>query len=236
MFSFSNYLRLREMPEAGDWSIGCVHSWLGSGLSMELTIKPWFTERTFSLSHLVDNYDLATIHAWPLFTGCLIGKGLSDAPSVHLSAFLTQLSHHAMSQAGVNRPVYGFRNLAVAACGGVMRRRKPICGRSSNMRRTLEQHGLPGGVATTSIGIIDLIHWSYDLGLFTIDNVAKPLAGVYRDLIHEYQAASFFNAPVFDFGKEFLPVITRRLRPECGIEQNQATTTWQSFTRYLNWL
>ena len=194
--------------------------------------RPWFTGQTFDYRHLAAAYDAVTIHAWPMFTSCLMRGSLADPPSVHLSAFLTRLCRHLMRSSRVKKPVW-VQEFGCSRLWGTDAEKEFY------MRGSVEHAARAGATWFTWWCSHDIDRryrfdpLEYDLGLFTTDNRPKPLAMIYRDRIREYQDGVECDGRAFDFGEDFAPGATRQLSPEQWMEQNLETTTWHAFDRYL---
>jgi len=224
-------------PEAGNAWGDNLTGWLrpkmgGRWLVNGIDHRPWFAGQTFDFRHLVSAYDAVTIHAWPMFTSCLMRGGLADAPSVHLSAFLTRLCRHLLRNKGLNKLVW----VQEFGCSGLWGSEVE---QQVYMRGSVD-HAVRAGATWFTWWCshdIDRIYrfdpLEYDLGLFTADNHPKPLAHLYRDLIREYRDGAACGDNDFDFGGDFAPEVTRQLPPEQWLEQNLETTTWRVFERYL---
>jgi endo-1,4-beta-mannosidase len=198
---------------------------------------PWFTGRTFSPQHLVTAYDAVSIHAWSKFTSCLERGGLADPPSLNLSAFLTHLCRHLMARAGVSKPVW----IQEFGCSDLWgdESSKAIYMRQSIVRAI--QAGATWFTWWCSHDVERRYRFDpleYDLGLFTTGNQAKPLAGVYRELIQEYASAPVItplpsNEALPEIEADFSPMTLKRLPPEEEANQPLETTTWRLFDNYL---
>jgi endo-1,4-beta-mannosidase len=75
-------------------------AWLVNGVDH----TPWLAGSTFSLGHLVSDYDAVCLHTWPKFSGCLQRGRLDEPVCCLMPAFLTQLARlHAPDP---TRPVW----------------------------------------------------------------------------------------------------------------------------------
>lgn len=194
--------------------------------------NPWFNGLTFSARHLVEEYDAVTVHAWPLFTGCLLRGGLADAPSAHLSAFLTQMCRDQMSRAGVEKPVW-IQEFGCSSLWGSEEEK------AAYLAASVENAVRAGATWFTWWCSHDIDRQfrfdplEYDLGLLSTENSEKPLAAIFRNLIREYRHSPAETAPLFPFDPSFEPALIQQLGPGNGIAQNLQTTAWREFDRYL---
>lgn len=194
--------------------------------------NPWFAGNTFTAAHLVETYDAATVHAWPLFTGSLLKGGLADPPSLHLSAFLTHLCRHLLKSANLNKPIW-IQEFGCSSEWGAEREK------AAYLRGSVEYATKAGATWFTWWCSHDIDKryrfdpLEYDLGLFTTENQPKPLAHLYRELIQEFANFTLSPEPIWDFGDNFFPAITHQLPPEKWVEQNLETHTGKLFERYL---
>lgn len=194
---------------------------------------PWFTGRTFSTTHLVQEYDAVAVHAWPMFTACLKRGALDEAPSCHLSAFLTHLCRHAMSEAGTERPIW----IQEFGCSGLWGTEKS---KEVYLRESV-RHAVHAGATWFTWWCSHDIDRSYqfdeleyDLGLLNTDNSEKPLAKVFRELVEIHAEPQVQLEEIYSgFGAQFTPAITKQLPGSQWLEQNLETTTWKVFDRYL---
>jgi hypothetical protein len=187
---------------------------------------------TFDYRHLVAAYDAVTVHAWPMFTSCLMRGGLADAPSVQLSAFLTRLCRHLMRHEGVDKAVW----IQEFGCSGLW---GSPAEQEAYMRESVK-HAVHAGATWFTWWCshdVDRLYrfdpLEYDLGLLTTNNSSKPLAIVYRDLIRDYENGVAPGGCGFDFETDFVPAAIRKFPPEQWMEQNLETTTWRAFEHYL---
>ncbi len=194
---------------------------------------PWFTGRTFSTGHLIENYDAVAIHAWPMFTSCLLRGGLADAPSAHLSAFLTHLTRHVMAQSGKEIPVW-IQEFGCSSLWGSEKSKEVY------LRQSVGHAVQAGATWFTWWCSHDIDRGyqfdplEYDLGLFTTDNQPKPLAHVFKELIATYADQFVIRNQLYPgFGPDFKPAITKVLPNAQWLEQNLETTTWPVFDEYL---
>lgn len=226
------------LPASGDaWGRKLV-AWLrprmgGKWIANGVDHIPWFTGAAFSPQHLVESYDIASIHAWPLFTGSLLRGRLDGRPSIYLSSFLAELCRHEMERSGTERPIW----IQEFGCSDLWGNSEE---KECYMRNSVK-FAIDAGVSWFTWWCshdIDRAYrfepLEYDLGLLTTDNSPKPLAAVYREIIREYRDCQAVPGPVFDFGADFTPGILRKLAPEAWLEQNLETTTWHAFERYLD--
>lgn len=240
-FDFGNEINVLvpDLPPAeGDaWGVKLAQ-WLrpkmgGKWLVNGVDHHPWFTGRTFSARHLVENYDAVTVHAWPYFTSALRRGGLADLPAEHLSAFLTHLCRHTMKQADVEVPVW-IQEFGCTKTWGTEEEG------AEYLRKSVENTVRAGATWITwwcSHDINPAYKFDpceYDMGLITMDNKIKPLGEIYKDLIHDLANAEITVESLYQgFGDDFKPAITATLPPGQWLEQNLATTTWQKFDEYL---
>ena len=199
--------------------------------------NPWFNGGVFTTRHLAADYDAVTIHAWPLFSGCLKRGGLTDAPSTQLSAFMTCLARHASAQSGVTRPIW----IQEFGCSGEW---GSLPERETFLRQSVPNAIQAGATWFTwwcSHDVQQRFRFSpleYDLGLLTVENKPKPLAAVYRELITEFSNAPLPKpiAPeqaIPGIEADYAPRMLRKLPGEQWIEQNFESTTWPLFDRFL---
>lgn len=206
--------------------------WIVNGVDHQ----PFFRENVFSLPHLIEAYDAVCIHAWPKFTGALLRGGLADAPSQHLSAFLTHLARHFLN--GEPKPVW-IQEFGCSDLWGSGEEKERY------LRRSVELAAVAGATWFTWWCSHDIEpqyrfqELEYDLGLFTTGNQPKPLAHVYRELIAQWADAPPSTPPdpaavLGDLPTDFAPRALRELPPKQWLEQNLETTTWKLFDVYLH--
>jgi len=202
--------------------------------------NPWFNGCTFSTRHLAADYDAVCLHAWPLFTGCLLDSKLDGSRSIHLSAFMTYMARFAVARTGQSKPIW-IQEFGCSSEWGDLQQRE------SFLRQSVPLAIRAGATWFTwwcSHDVNRQLRFStleYDLGLLTVDNQPKPLAGIYRDLISEYSQSSP-HAPISPeealpgIDADFAPRMLRRLPGQQWIEQNRESTTWELFNRFLKTL
>lgn len=195
--------------------------------------NPWFNGDAFSLRHLVEDYDAVTLHAWPLFTGCLLRDGLADAPSTQLAAFMTGLARHALGAVALDKPVW-LQEFGASERWGTPAERERYMRRSVSLATRAGATWITWWCSHDIDPAFRFDPLEYSLGLFTTGNQAKPLAATYRELIAEFSHARI--APSAAFREEwthFAPGVTERLADGLWQEQQRATTTWSLFEDYL---
>lgn len=202
--------------------------WIANGVDH----LPWFTGNAFSLQHLVKSYDITSIHAWPLFTGCLLRGKLDSSHATYLSSFLAELCRHEMGRSGIDRPIWVQEFGCSDLWGNPDEKERYM----RNSVRFAVDAGASWFTWWCSHDIDRCYRFEpleYDLGLIATDNSPKPLAGVYAEIIREYRNHNEVLGPVYDFGADFTPQILCKLEPEAWLEQNLKTSTWHAFERYL---
>jgi endo-1,4-beta-mannosidase len=205
--------------------------WIVNGVDHQ----PWFMGKSFSSRHLIECYDVITLHAWPLFTSCLMRGGLTDPPACELSGFLTRMCRHMMTEMGQQKPIW-IQEFGCSCEWGSLSEQEIY------LRRSVENAIKAGATLFTwwcsheidpryRFGSLE-----YDLGLLSTSNRPKPLANVFRSLIDEFAdvPVSGFPEPDFDFGEHFSPRVTQHFDDVDGQEQNLSTTTWAAFQRFLD--
>ena len=199
--------------------------------------NPWFNGCTFSTRHLAADYDAVCLHAWPLFTGCLLQGKLAEARSIRLAAFMTYMARFAVAREGKNKPIW-LQEFGCSAEWGDPQERESFLRQSVPLAI---QAGATWFTWWCSHDIDPRYRFSaleYDLGLLTLDNRPKPLAAVYRELIEEF-SESTLPVPVAPekalpgIEADFAPKMLKKLPGEQWIEQNLETNTWQLFNRFL---
>jgi endo-1,4-beta-mannosidase len=202
--------------------------------------NPWFNGCTFSTNHLAADYDAICLHAWPLFTGCLVEGKLDGPRSVHLAAFMTYMARFAMAREGQSKPIW-LQEFGCSVEWGNLQQQE------SYLRQSIPlaiQAGATWFTWWCSHDVDRQFRFSsmeYDLGLLTVENRPKPLAGVYRDIIAEFSQSSppVALAPeqaLPGIEADFVPRMLKKLPGEQWIEQNLESTTWQLFNRFLETL
>jgi endo-1,4-beta-mannosidase len=198
--------------------------------------NPWFAGRMFSLGHLVEDYDATCLHAWPLFTGCLLQGGLADAPALHLSAFLTQFARKLQAGRGVRKPVW-IQEFGCSFLWGNESERERYLYRSVEL-------AIEAGAARFTwwcshdldpVFVFDPLE--YSLGLFDTANQAKPMAAVYRRIIQESRGKPVVESPIAKclepVNAHHAPAILPSGEGLEWLQQNLHTTTWALFREYL---
>jgi endo-1,4-beta-mannosidase len=199
--------------------------------------NPWFNGGTFSTRHLAADYDAVCLHGWPLFTGCLLHGKLADARSIHLSAFMTYMARYALPSDARNKPIW-IQEFGCSSEWGDDHEKE------SFMRQSVPLAIEAGATWFTwwcSHDVDRRFRFSpleYDLGLLTVENRPKLLAGVYRELIEEFSEVPLptLIAPekaLPGIDADFAPKMLKKLPGEQWIEQNLESNTWPLFDRYL---
>lgn len=194
--------------------------------------NPWFTGQAFSTRHLIETYDAVTVHAWPLFTGCLVDDTLDGQHSIHLSAFLTRFCREALLRANLDKPIW-IQEFGASSLWGTETQKH------SYLRKSVENAVREGATWFTWWCSHDIDRrfffdpLEYDLGLLTTSNSPKPLAYLYRDLIREFSNHAEKPAKIIQLDTECLPSLSPNSPHIEGIELNQHTTTWARFETYL---
>ena len=207
------------------------HGWIVNGVDY----TPWFSGSTFSLEHLGCDYDAISLHTWPKFTGCLERGEADEAPSIHMPAFLCQLAR--LYRREPRQPVW-VQEFGCCDLWAEPQRQQRY------MRESIE-HAVAAGAGLLTWwcshdkdGELKFIADEYRFGLFDTANAAKPLAGVYREMIEQYahqpvrQPATEGSTPV-PVPSDFRPRMVAEVPPRHYIQQALATSTWQLYDAWL---
>jgi len=221
----------------GDTWGGKITQWLKSQMKGKWIVNgvdhnPWFTGQAFSVRHLIETYDAVTIHAWPLFTGCLIDNTLDGKYSAHLSAFLTRFCREELLRANLNKPVW-IQEFGASSLWGSETQRQHY------LRKSVENAVREGATWFTWWCSHDIDQrftfdpLEYDLGLLTVDNTPKPLANLYSSLIREFSTYAEKPSQIGEIDAGCLPALMGDSLHVEGIELNRHTTTWKRFEDYI---
>lgn len=227
------------LPQAqGDAWGTKLTAWLRSQMDGKWIVNgvdhnPWFTGQAFSTRHLVEAYDAVTVHAWPLFTGCLIDDTLDGKHSAHLSAFLARFCREELMRAHLDKPIW-IQEFGCSSLWGTEDQKKHY------LRRSVENAVREGATWFTWWCSHDIDRnfqfdpLEYDLGLLTTENKPKPLADLYSDLIREFSTTKKTPAPLDEIAhNDEIPALLPEAENIEGIELNRHTTTWRRFEKYL---
>lgn len=196
---------------------------------------PLFRGSTFSMKHLANAYGVTSLHAWPAFTGATARGPVDAAASTHLSRFCAQFI-----RLWANDQDHPIWIQEFGACD----RWGTIEERSRYMREGIDLAVRSGVRMFTwwcshdKTPDLRFHEWEYSYGLFTPDNQAKELAGVFREMIAGHRGADLAAmTPGYDCAivvpDSFAPRYLRSYPVERYIEQTLASSTWNLYDAYL---
>ncbi|MGD0897459.1 MAG: cellulase family glycosylhydrolase [Thermoguttaceae bacterium] len=197
---------------------------------------PWMVGSTFTPRHLAsDAYDMATMHCWPEFSGCLAGgRRLDEAPSLYLSRFYCEWVSLFSPRP---RPRW-IQEFGCCDLWGTPEEQDRY------LRRGVEL-ALEAGAAWFTFWCshdktrdVKFDPFEYHYGLLSTENREKRLAGVYRELAQAHRGRPAARAEprsdvVLTVPAGFCPTTDPALPLEAWRERTLRSDFWRYYGRYL---